>query len=188
MFPQDEDPRKSPSFCPSTNPSAALICHRCEKYNQNKPRRSRSSFLFRSQSQTPPSLYKLPQYTPTIIPGLYQDQQPVLWLVIWNVAGAEAGRQTPERQGGDVSSGVRTSRQFEYSVVVAYIQRKDESRRDYERMFRPPLRPTLSRHRRFLAPTHTKLQRTKPCERSQTSQPYRRRSSLTLSLGCNHMP
>jgi hypothetical protein len=135
--------RSSSSFCPSTNPSAALICHHCEKYKQTKQRRSRSSFPFRAQSQTPPNLYKLPQYTPTIIPGLYQDPQPVLWLVIWNVAGAEVWRQTPERQGGDVNSSVRTSRRFEYSVVVASIQRKDESRMDYERMFRPPLRPTL---------------------------------------------
>jgi hypothetical protein len=92
----------------------------------------------------------------------YQDQRPVLWLVIWNVGGAEVWQQTPERQGSDVSSSVRTWRRFEYSVVVASIQRKDELPRDYERMFRPPLRSTLPRHRRFSAPTHTKLQWTKP--------------------------
>jgi hypothetical protein len=142
MFPQDEDPRSSASFCLSTNPAAAAICHHCEKDKQNKQRRSRSSYPFRSQSQTPLSLYNLPPYTPAIVAGLYQDQRPVLWLVIWNVGGAEVWRQTPEQQGGDVRSSVRTSRRFEYSVVVASIQREDESPRDYERMFRPPLRPT----------------------------------------------
>jgi hypothetical protein len=195
MFPQDEDSRSPASFCLSTNQTAAPIYHHCEKDKQNKQRRSRSSYPFRSQSQTPLSHHKLPQYSPAIIPGLYQDQRPVLWHVIWNVDGAEVWRQTPERQGGDVSSSVRTPRRFEYSVLVASIQRKDGSPRDYERMFRPPLRPTLPRRRRFLAPTHTKLQWTKPfleskpearrCytkqesegwardKRSQTAQPYR---------------
>jgi hypothetical protein len=52
-----------------TQPLLPAICHHCEKDKQNKQRRSRSSYPFRSQSQTPLSLYNLPPYTPAIIPG-----------------------------------------------------------------------------------------------------------------------